>query len=181
MPGEISIRPARQSDLPRILEIYGHHVLHGLASFEEQPPELAEFTDRWKAVCDKGLPWVVAIDNEGRVLGYAYAGPYRSRPAYRHSVENSVYTDPGIVRSGLGKKLLTRIIEDCEKLGWVRQMIAVIGNSGNEGSIGLHAHLGFEMTGTLKSVGFKHGGWVDTVLMQRAISNGDTTPPSEND
>ena len=177
MPQAITIRPAVETDLPQALKIYGHHVLHGLASFEEQPPALADFTRRWKAIVEKDLPYVVAVTETGNLLGYAYAGPYRARPAYRHSVEDSVYVAPDAPRQGLGKRLLSRVIEDCETLGWVRQMIAIIGNSGNDGSIGLHAHLGFEMVGTLKSVGFKHGGWVDTVMMQRAISNGDTVLP----
>jgi L-amino acid N-acyltransferase YncA len=173
----ITIRPALESDLPQALAIYGHHVLHGLASFEEQPPELTDFTARWQAIVEKNLPYVVAVTEAGNLVGYAYAGPYRARPAYRYSVENSVYVAPDAARQGLGKKLLSRVIEDCEKLGHVRQMIAIIGNSGNDGSIGLHAHLGFEMIGTLKSVGFKHGGWVDTVMMQRAINKGDTVLP----
>jgi phosphinothricin acetyltransferase len=176
MSPAVDIRTARQEDLPEILEIYGWHVRHGLASFEEQPPELAEFTERWRAVVDRGLPWLVA-GVDGKVLGYAYAAPYRARPAYRHSVEDSVYVAPDAARQGLGAKLLARVIADCEGLGHIRQMIAIIGNSGNEGSIGLHARLGFEMVGTLKSVGFKHGGWVDTVMMQRAISDGDTRLP----
>lgn len=177
MPDAFQIRPALKKDLPQILAIYGHHVLHGLASFEEQPPGLEEFAQRWEAVCKSNLPYVVAVTEMDVVLGYAYAAPYRTRPAYRHTVEDSVYVAPDAARQGLGKKLLVRVIKDCESLGWVRQMIGIIGNSGNDGSIGLHAHLGFEMVGTLKSVGFKHGGWVDTVMMQRSIAKGDSSLP----
>jgi L-amino acid N-acyltransferase YncA len=177
MSQAIDIRPASEVDLSQILAIYGYHVLNGLASFEEQPPALPEFTERWRSVYNKGLPYVVAVDDAGTVLGYAYAAPYRTRPAYRHTVEDSVYVAPDAGRKGLGRLLLSRVIEDCEKLGWVRQMIGIIGNSSNDGSIGLHTHMGFEMVGTLKSVGFKHGGWVDTVMMQRTISDGDTVLP----
>jgi L-amino acid N-acyltransferase YncA len=180
MSDAVQIRPAAETDLPQMLAIYGHHVLHGLASFEEQPPGLEEYTGRWKSVCDKGLPWVVAVDPDHTVLGYAYAGPYRARPAYRHSVENSVYVAPHAARRGLGKSLLLRVIEDCEKLGWVRQMIGIIGDSDNAASIGLHLHLGFEMVGTLKSVGFKHGRWVDTVITQRTIGSGDSLLPDQD-
>jgi len=174
---QVHIRAAMVGDFETIQAIYAHHVLHGLASFEETPPDVDEMRRRWVAMTDLGLPYVVALDAHGAVLGYAYAGPYRSRPAYRHSVENSVYVAPDAHRRGVGGELLQRVIDDCTALGWVRQMIAVIGNSSNTGSIALHERFGFRAVGVLQSVGFKHGGWVDTVLMQRAISAGDATLP----
>ena len=176
-PDTIIIRDAEENDLRQVLAIYGHHVLNGLASFEETPPDLEEFTERFRAIKSKDLPYVVAQNSHGNILGYAYAGPYRTRPAYRHTVENSVYTAPDAARQGLGRRLLSRVIEHCESLGWVHQMIGVIGDSGNAGSIGLHKALGFEYVGTLKGTGFKHGRWVDTVMTQRAINAGDTASP----
>lgn len=174
---QAQIRAAMADDFEAIQAIYADHVLHGLASFEETPPDVAEMRRRWTAMSDLGLPYVVALDAAGGVLGYAYAGPYRSRPAYRHSVENSVYVAAEAHRRGVGGELLQRLIDDCTKLGWVRQMIAVIGNSANTGSIVLHERFGFRHVGVIQSVGFKHGGWVDTVLMQRAISEGDKKLP----
>lgn len=171
------LRAAENRDFDAIQAIYAHHVLHGLASFEQTPPDSAELKRRWTAISELGLPYIVAVDDAGSVLGYAYAGPYRARPAYRHSVENSVYVAPDGHRRGVGGRLLQRVIEDCEALGWVRQMIAVIGDSANASSIGLHRRLGFRDVGVLKSTGFKHGRWVDTVLMQRPIGVGDSALP----
>jgi phosphinothricin acetyltransferase len=175
---EITIRPAAAADFDAIAEIYGHHVRTGSASFEESPPEPAELTRRWREILERGLPYLVAT-SAGDIVGYAYAGPYRARPAYRHSVENSIYVAPGEERRGIGATLLRRVIADCEVLGWVRQMIGIIGDSANEGSIGLHAHLGFHHIGTIRSVGFKHGRWVDTVMMQRPIGLGDDALPDD--
>ena len=177
-PASHHLRPAAQDDLDAIRAIYAHHVLTGLASFEETPPDIDELHRRWSVIRDLGLPYIVAIDNTSNVvLGYAYAGPYRTRPAYRHSVENSVYVAPDAHRRGIGGSLLRRVIDECEALGWVRQMIAVIGNSANDASITLHQRHGFQPVGVFQSVGFKHGGWVDTVLMQRVIGDGDNSLP----
>ncbi len=177
---DITIRDAEAADLGALLDIYGHHVLHGLASFEETPPDPAEFRRRWEHIRERGLPYLVAVDGSdggGAILGYSYAGAYRPRPAYRHSVENSVYVAPGVHGRGIGARLLARLIEECEGIASVRQMVAVIGDSGNSASIALHEKLGFRRVGTLRSVGFKHGRWVDSVLMQRSVGDGDDTLP----
>lgn len=174
----LSIRPAATADVPAIQDIYAHHVLHGLASFEEEPPDLAEMSCRMAEVNARGLPYLVAEDRpgSGAILGYAYAGPYRARPAYRYALEDSVYVLPGAGGRGIGSTLLGNLIERCADLGY-RQMIAVIGDSANQGSIRLHARHGFRTVGTLTSVGFKHGRWVDSVFMQRALGSGDRTLP----
>jgi phosphinothricin acetyltransferase len=171
-----AIRDATEADLPAVLAIYANHVLHGLASFEEMPPRLEEMLARRQAVLDLGLPYLVA-EADGDVVGYSYASAYRARPAYRFTVENSVYVADGLEGRGIGRALLGALIARCEAGPW-RQMLAIIGNSGNAASIGLHRRLGFEMIGTLRAVGFKHGRWVDTVLMQRALGAGDATPPA---
>ena len=173
-----SIRPAAAADLDAIQRIYAHHVLHGLASFEEAPPDRAELTRRWRAIADAGLPYLCAADADGALVGYAYAGPYRPRSAYRFAVEDSVYVAPGAAGRGIGRALLRQLIEICTGLG-KRQMIAVIGDSGNAASIALHRACGFALTGTFQAVGFKHGRWVDSVLMQRALGPGSTTTPNE--
>jgi phosphinothricin acetyltransferase len=170
------IRPATEADLPAVTEIYEHAVLHGTATFELTPPDLAEMTRRYKALIDGGYPYLVAA-LEGRVIGYAYAGPYRPRPAYRFTVENSVYLQPSIHRRGIGLQLLQRLIAECEARGY-RQMIAVIGDSANAGSISVHSKTGFAMIGTHPNVGFKFGRWLDTVMMQRALGEGATTLPA---
>jgi phosphinothricin acetyltransferase len=151
-------------------------VLHGTATFELTPPDLAEMTQRFDALMDGGFPYFVA-DLDGRVVGYAYAGPYRPRPAYRFTVENSVYLEPEIHRRGIGLRLMQRLIGDCEARGF-RQMIAVIGDSANDGSIGVHVRCGFQMIGTHPNVGFKFGRWLDTVMMQRALGEGASTVPA---
>src|SRR6266702_4734851 len=156
------IRPATEADLPSITEIYTHAVLHGTATFELIPPDLAEMTRRFKVLMDDGFPYFVAV-LEDPVAGYAYAGPYRPRPAYRFTVENSVYLQPAIHRRGIGL-----------------QMIAVIGDSANAGSIGVHTKTGFQMIGTHPNVGLKFGRWLDTVMMQRALGEGATTVPVDN-
>ena len=169
------VRPAEPTDLAAITRIYGHHVINGLASFELDAPTLDEMRRRYDELRDKGFPYLVA-ERGGAVLGYAYAGAYRARPAYRFSVENSVYIDPAARRSGVGKALLQALLAECERMGF-RQMIAVIGDSANLDSIGLHAACGFERIGTLASIGWKFGRWVDSVLMQRALGDGDRTAP----
>lgn len=173
----VDIRPAEAADMPAVTEIYGHHVLHGFASFETDPPALDEMTARWQASVAKGLPYIVAVEN-GRVVGYAYAGPYRHRRAYRFSVENSVYMAPDMGGRGIGRRLLERLIADCKACG-CRQMVAIIGDSGNQASIALHKRVGFEETGVLRDVGFKRGRWVDTVIMQLTLGDGGSTPPTE--
>lgn len=156
--------------------IYAHHVLHGLATFEEDPPAATELNARRESVIAAGLPYLVA-ECDGRILGYCYATAYRPRLAYRYAIEDSVYIAEGYGGRGIGATLLGELIERCETGPW-RQMLAVIGDSGNKGSIALHRRLGFETIGTLGSVGFKLGRWVDTVLMQRPLGQGDRTLPA---
>lgn len=171
----MNIRSSRPDDLARIQAIYAHHVLTGAASFEEVPPSLEEIARRRDEVLARGMPYVVA-EMDGRVIGYAYAGPYRLRTAYRYSVEDSIYLDPECMGRGAGRALLSVVIDRCEEAG-CRQMIAVIGDSVNASSIGLHRSLGFEPAGLLRAVGFKFGRWVDSVLMQRPLGNGDASRP----
>jgi L-amino acid N-acyltransferase YncA len=170
-----TLRAAEPRDLAAITAIYAHHVLTGLASFETEAPDEAEMQRRFEAVRAKSFPYLVA-QWDGRVVGYAYASLYRERPAYRFALEDSLYVHPDFQGKGIGRALLARLIAECEAIG-CRQLIAVIGDSANAPSIGIHAALGFEMTGTLRSVGWKHGRWVDTVLMQRSIAAGDTQVP----
>jgi phosphinothricin acetyltransferase len=172
----IIIRDAQEADMAAIQAIYAHHVLHGLASFEETPPSVEEMVGRRAAVLALGLPYILA-ESEGRIVGYGYASTYRPRPAYRCTVEDSVYVMDGLRGRGIGSALLGSLIARCEAGPW-RQMLAVIGNSGNEGSIALHRRLGFRTVGTLEAVGFKLGRWVDCVLMQRALGEGDSSPPA---
>lgn len=172
----LRVRDAIEEDMRHVQAIYAHHVLHGLATFEEIPPAANEMNTRREAVLAAGLPYLVA-EIEGRILGYAYATAYRPRPAYRHTIEDSVYVVEGYGGRGIGSALLGELIGRCEAGPW-RQMLAVIGDNGNEGSIALHRRLGFEPVGTLRSVGFKFGGWVDTVLMQRSLGEGDRTLPA---
>src|SRR5713101_7456667 len=162
------VRNSRDEDMPKIHAIYGFHVLHGLASFEEEPPSVDELNRRRADVLDRGLPYLVA-EMGGVVLGYSYAAPYRSRPAYRFTVENSVYVDQNLRRRGVGYLLLSALITRCIERE-CRQMIAVIGDSENMASIALHERLGFIRVGTLHAVGFKLRRWVDSVLMQRALN-----------
>jgi L-amino acid N-acyltransferase YncA len=169
------IRNATPDDLAAITRIYGHHVVTGLASFELQPPSHDEMLRRHREIVDRGYPYLAA-ERDGQVAGYAYASPYRARPAYRFSVENSVYIDPDARRKGVGRTLLQALIVACERLGF-RQMIAVIGDSANADSIGLHAACGFERIGTLPAIGWKFNRWVDSVLMQRALGEGALTMP----
>ena len=170
-----AVRDSVDADLPAAHAIYSHHVLHGLASFELEPPGAEEFARRRAELLASGLPWLVA-EHEGVVAGYAYAGPYRPRPAYRYLLENSVYVHPEVQRGGVGSALLGALLHRCEALG-ARQMIAVIGDSANLASIGLHQKHGFARAGLIRSSGFKHGRWVDTVLMQRPLGEGDSTLP----
>ena len=169
------IRPAEFADIAAVAAIYGHHALHGLGTFEEEAPDTAEMARRHADVTARGLPYLVAADGAA-VLGFAYAAPFRLRSAYRFSVEDSVYIAPDAQRRGVGKALLGDLIRRCEA-GGLRQMIAVIGDSGNAGSIGLHAALGFEHAGIGRALGFKFDRWVDIVWMQLALNGGDRTAP----
>lgn len=175
MSPAIVIRPAAPADIEDITAIYAHAVEHGTASFEIQPPSIAEMTTRQKILLDGGFPYLVA-DAAGAVAGYAYAGPYRPRIAYRHTVEDSVYVSPQFIRRGIGRLLLTALIAKAEACGF-RQMVAVIGDSQQTASIELHRRLGFSPVGTLTNIGFKHGRWLDTVLMQRPLGLGADAPP----
>lgn len=170
------IRPASAADLPAITGIYEHAVRYGTATFELAAPDLAEMTRRFNALMAGGYPYFVA-ELDDCVVGYAYAGPYRPRPAYRFTVENSIYLDPAIHRRGIGLLLLQRLILECEVRGF-RQMIAVIGDSANAGSIGVHAKTGFKLIGTHPNVGLKFGRWLDTVMMQRSLGEGSASMPS---
>ena len=170
------MRPATPDDLPAIQSIYAHHVVHGLASFEEEAPRLEEMRRRYDEVCARGLPYLAA-DFGGALVGYGYCAPYRSRSAYRYSLEDSVYVRHGAEGRGVGAALLKVLIERCEALGY-RQIIAVIGDSANAASINLHASFGFVRVGILRSAGFKFGRWVDSVLMQRPLGPGDASRPS---
>lgn len=171
----MTLRPAAAPDLPAIHAIYAHHVLHGLASFEEVPPALEEMVRRHAEVVGMGLPYLVA-EEAGVLLGYGYCSLYRTRSAYRHTLEDSIYIRQGMQGKGTGKALLGELIRICEALNY-RQMVAVIGDSANAASIGLHASLGFLRVGILRSSGLKFGRWVDSMLMQRPLGKGDGTPP----
>jgi len=172
---EIAIRPAEPADIPSITRIYAHAVNYGTASFELEPPDEDEMARRMQALLTGNYPYFVATEN-GDVLGYAYAGPYRARPAYRWTVEDSVYIDPQAQGRGIGRSLLHALIEQATARSFC-QMIAVIGDSGQQASIALHEAAGFRHVGTFQSVGFKFDRWLDTVLMQRALGPGDTAPP----
>jgi L-amino acid N-acyltransferase YncA len=169
------VRPATSADADALAAIYGDAVLHGFGTFEEEPPSPTDMDGRRRAVQDKGLPYLVA-ELDGQVVGFAYAGPFRPRAAYRYTLEDSVYVSPDAKGKGVGRAVLTAVIAACEALG-IRQLMAVIGDTGNLGSIGLHRSLGFEQTGVGKSVGFKHGRWVDIVHMQKPLNGGDGLPP----
>jgi len=172
------IRAAEARDADALAAIYGHAVLHGFGTFEEVPPDAAAMDGRRTDVQRRGLPYLVAAeDSGGRVLGFAYASPYRPRPGYRYTAEDSVYVAPDAVGRGVGRAVLGPVIAACEALG-LRQLVAVIGDSGNAASIGLHRALGFADAGVGRSFGFKHGRWVDIVWMQKALNRGDETLPS---
>ena len=161
--------------MPAIHSIYAHHVLHGLASFEEQPPSVEELERRYRDITGRGLPYLVA-ESGGILAGYGYCALYRARSAYRYSLEDSVYVRHDMTGRGIGKRLLQELIRRCEALGY-RQLVAVIGDSAHTASIGVHAACGFLRAGTLRSVGFKLGRWVDSVIMQRPLGPGDATRP----
>jgi L-amino acid N-acyltransferase YncA len=170
-----SVRAATAGDIPAITRIYGHAVKHGTASFELEPPDEAEMAHRMQTLLDGGYPYFVA-ETDGALVGYAYAGPYRPRPAYRFSVEDSIYIDPSAQRRGIGRVLLEHLIAECERRGF-RQMVAVIGDSAQTASIELHRALGFRLVGTVENVGYKFDQWLDSVNMQRPLGRGATTKP----
>ena len=172
----MQLRAAAPGDLAAIQAIYRHHVLHGLASFEEVPPDVEEMRGRHADIVARGLPYLVA-EEAGAILGYGYCAPYRLRSAYRYALEDSVYVKDGLLGRGIGSRLLGELVRICAGLGY-RQLIAVIGDSGNAPSIALHARHGFLRVGTLRSAGYKFGRWVDSVLMQRPLGSGDGTPPA---
>lgn len=171
------IRPSCDEDLDAITRIYAHHVLHGTGTFETTPPTRDEMAGRRADVLGKGLPWLV-IEVDGQVMGYAYGNWFKPRPAYRYSVEDSIYMAPESAGKGLGKLLLTELLAQCERAG-VRKVMAVIGDSANGGSIGVHKALGFEQVGVVQSCGWKFGRWLDIVLMQKSIGQGDSAPPQD--
>jgi phosphinothricin acetyltransferase len=174
---DVLLRAAKSSDIPEITGIYAHAVRQGTASFELDPPDTVEMSRRHRALVERGYPYIVG-QSAGELLGYAYAGPFRTRPAYRWTIEDSIYVAPHAHRRGVGSALLRRRIEMCEAKGF-RQMVAVIGDSANTSSIELHRTLGFHMVGTLAYTGFKFGRWIDTVLMQRSLGSGAASVPGE--
>ena len=171
----MQVRPATPADLGAVHAIYAHHVLKGLASFEEAPPSREEIARRYEEVVGKGLPWIVAQYGD-TIAGYGYCTLYRTRSAYRYSLEDSIYVQHDMHGRGIGTALLAELIHRCEAAGY-RQLIAVIGDSAHAASVNLHAAAGFLRVGTLRSVGFKFGRWVDSVVMQRSLGSGDATKP----
>lgn len=174
-PSAPVLRSARAADMAAIQAIYARHVLEGCATFELEPPSIDEMRARHAALVADGHPFLVA-ERDGQVVGYAYAGPYRARPAYRHTVEDSIYLASYAAGQGLGARLLQALLDACERAGF-RQVIAVIGDSANAASVAVHRRAGFVPVGTMRAVGWKHGRWVDTVLMQRSLGSGDARPP----
>lgn len=174
---DVNVRECSARDIPFVTTIYAHHVLHGLATFEIEPPAPEEMERRRRSLVDGGFPYLVA-ETAGELIGYSYAGPYRPRPAYRYTVEDSVYVRPDSIRQGIGRLLVSALILECRKRGF-RQVVAVIGDSANRASIRLHEELGFNLVGTLRKVGFKFGRWVDTVLMQRELVSNGCKPLAE--
>ena len=175
--GSLVVRDAAEADMEAVARIYAHHVERGLATFEEAAPTDEEMRARRLKVLAIGAPYLVA-EIDGEIVGYCYAAPYHARPAYRHTLEDSVYVAPGRGGRGIGGALLAELIARCEAGPW-RWMVAIIGDSGNSASIALHRRYGFEPVGTLRSVGFKHGRWVDTPIMQRVLGPGDSRPPDD--
>lgn len=174
-PLSVQIRDATDDDMAAVQSIYSFYVSRSAASFEEEVPSVEEMKARRAAITARGLPFLVAVE-EGEVLGYTYAGPFRQRSAYRYTVEDSIYVAPFVARRGIGRTLLAALIERCTELGY-RQMIAVIGDSANQGSIGVHRSLGFGQEGVLRGVGLKFGRWVDVVIMHRTLGGDDRPLP----
>lgn len=171
---DLIIRPSQEADVPAIAEIYAIEVNEGTASFDLTPPDQNEMAHRRALLVESGYPYLVA-EIGGAVAGYAYASPYRKRPAYRFSVENSVYVANWARRQGVGRALLKELVEQCEEAGF-RQMVAVVGDSAHTASIGLHVELGFVLIGTIRDIGWKHDRWLDTVLLQRPLGPGGEEP-----
>ncbi|GAB3478960.1 GNAT family N-acetyltransferase [Polaromonas eurypsychrophila] len=170
------IRPSREDDLPAIATIYAHHVLHGTGTFETEPPSVADMGTRRADVLSKGLPYLVA-EEAGTVVGFAYGNWFKPRPAYRYSVEDSIYLAPDAGGKGVGRALLSELLARCESAG-IRKIMAIIGDSANAGSVGLHRALGFTQVGIVASCGWKFGAWRDIVIMQKTLGAGDTVPPT---
>jgi L-amino acid N-acyltransferase YncA len=164
------VRAASEADMAAVREVYAHYVLGSLATFEETPPTLEDMLMRRRASVDLGLPYLVA-EARGEILGFAYAAAYRARPAYRFTIEDSVYVTEGLTGCGVGSALLGELIACCERGPW-RQMLAIVGDVANAASIALHRRFGFELVGTMRSVGFKHGRWIDTPILQRSLGLG---------
>lgn len=164
------IRPSQSIDLPQIHAIYAHHVEHGTGSFETIPPSLSDMCARWEDICQRKLPYLVALNPQGRIIGFAYAGPFRTRQAFCFTLEDSVYIAPGEERQGIGRYLLAELLSKCENKGY-KEMIAMIGDSNNLGSIRLHTAIGFNEIGTLKNVGWKFNRWLDVVVMQKTLGD----------
>lgn len=173
------IRPSVDTDLDAITRIYGHHVLHGTGTFETTPPTVQDMANRRADVLSKGLPWLV-MEEDGQVQGFAYGNWFKPRPAYRFSVEDSIYMAPESAGKGWGRALLAELMAAFERAG-ARKVMAVIGDSGNAGSIGVHKALGFERVGVVQSCGWKFDRWLDIVLMQKSLGPGDTTPPTDTE
>ncbi|MGO4837759.1 N-acetyltransferase family protein, partial [Rhizobiaceae sp. 2RAB30] len=177
LAGTISLRPATRTDMGAVTDIYSHAVRHGTASYELEPPSRVDMAVRFAALHDGGYPYFVAVDEGRGVVGFAYAGPFRPRPAYRFIVEDSIYVAADCQGRGIGRLLLQTLVKQCEALGF-RQILAVIGDGSPSGaSVRLHEELGFRHAGTLEGSGFKHGRWLDTVMMQLAINGGSSLPP----
>jgi L-amino acid N-acyltransferase YncA len=173
----LAVRDATAGDIAALQAIYAHHVLHGLGTFDDVPPSVAQIEAKWRASLKHGLSWLVAVD--GNVpIGFSYASLFRPRPGYRYTVEDSVYIRDDRRGTGVGSALLLPLIDRCQAIG-IRQVVAVIGDSGNAGSIGLHRKAGFEHAGTIKGAGYKFGRWVDIVLMQRSLNGGAAGTPPE--
>lgn len=171
------IRPSSDADLPAITAIYAHHVLHGTGSFETEPPSVADMTARRADVLSKGLPYLV-VEQDGKIAGFAYGNWFKPRPAYRYSVEDSIYMAPELQGKGLGRALLAELLARFEAVG-IRKVMAIVGDSANTGSVGIHLALGFAQVGIVDSCGWKFGAWRDIVIMQKTLGLGDTQPPNE--
>jgi len=176
-PVEVVVRDAGETDMAAVQAIYAYYALGSLVTFEETAPPVAQMLTRRRASLDVGLPYLAA-EADGEIVGFAYAAPYRARPAYRFTIEDSVYVAEAMRGRGVGSALLAALIARCERGPW-RQMLAVIGDSANAGSIRLHRRFGFESAGVLRSVGFKLGRWVDTPILQRPLGRGDAEAPSD--
>ena len=171
------IRSSRDEDIPAITAIYAHHVLHGTGTFETEPPGTGDMAGRRTDVLSKGLPYLVA-EQDGNILGFAYGNWFKPRPAYRYSVEDSIYLAPDLQRTGLGRALLAELLARCEAAG-IRKVMAIIGDSANAGSVGVHRALGFRQVGIVEACGWKFGAWRDIVIMQKTLGPGGTEPPPE--